>query len=360
MARVYNPFLPSWEYVPDGEPYIFGDKLYLFGSHDCFGGDKFCMNDYVCWSAPVDDLSEWRNEGVIYRKEQDPRNINGSHRLYAPDVQQGLDDRFYLYYALDDTGIMSVAVCDTPAGKYSYYGSVQYPNGEIIGEKEGDIHQFDPGIFIDDDERIYLYSGFAVGDGAESYFGGRKVNGMYCMELERDMITVKSGPSLVLRENMMDGKKRHGFFEANSMRKIEGTYYLIYSSSWCSSDSPRKSISTSRLLIRISSPLVVFISIGLMCCGDVGDNLMTCPPKRFTNGKYSASGSDMIMSSSVIRKTLIISRFALNDLPEPGVPKKSPLGLCCQGLFLQWKTNLPFIDIFGFTHCDFSRSAKNI
>ncbi len=24
-----NPFLPSWEYVPDGEPHLFGGRLYL-------------------------------------------------------------------------------------------------------------------------------------------------------------------------------------------------------------------------------------------------------------------------------------------------------------------------------------------
>ena len=42
------------------------------------------------------------------------------------------------------------------------------------------------------------------------------------------------------------------------------------------------------------------------------------------------------MSSSVIRKTLIISRFAANDFPEPGVPKKRPLGLLSRGTFLGW------------------------
>ena len=30
----------------------------------------------------------------------------------------------------------------------------------------------------------------------------------------------------------------------------------------------------------------------------------------------------MMMSSLVVKKTLMISRFAENDLPEPGVPKK--------------------------------------
>ncbi len=32
-----NPFLPSWEYIPDGEPHLFNGRVYLFGSHDRFG-----------------------------------------------------------------------------------------------------------------------------------------------------------------------------------------------------------------------------------------------------------------------------------------------------------------------------------
>ena len=35
--QVYNPYLPAWEYIPDGEPRVFGDRLYIFGSHDRFG-----------------------------------------------------------------------------------------------------------------------------------------------------------------------------------------------------------------------------------------------------------------------------------------------------------------------------------
>lgn len=30
----FNPYLPSWEYIPDGEPYVFGDRVYVYGSHD--------------------------------------------------------------------------------------------------------------------------------------------------------------------------------------------------------------------------------------------------------------------------------------------------------------------------------------
>ena len=47
-------------------------EKYVFGSHDLENGNEFCEQDYVSWSAPLDDLSDWRYEGVIYRKDQDP------------------------------------------------------------------------------------------------------------------------------------------------------------------------------------------------------------------------------------------------------------------------------------------------
>ena len=47
--QVFNPYLPSWEYIPDGEPYVFGDRVYVYGSHDSFGAPIFCVKDYVCF-----------------------------------------------------------------------------------------------------------------------------------------------------------------------------------------------------------------------------------------------------------------------------------------------------------------------
>ena len=27
--QVFNPYLPSWEYIPDGEPRVFNGRLYI-------------------------------------------------------------------------------------------------------------------------------------------------------------------------------------------------------------------------------------------------------------------------------------------------------------------------------------------
>ena len=85
--QAVNPYLPSWEYIPDGEPHVFNGRVYVYGSHDRFNAPIFCVNDYVCWSAPVEDLSDWRYEGVIYRKKQDPKILGDTicflHRMSA-------------------------------------------------------------------------------------------------------------------------------------------------------------------------------------------------------------------------------------------------------------------------------------
>ena len=228
--QAFNPYLPTYEYIPDGEPRVFGSRLYVFGSHDKAHGTEYCQNDYVCWSAPVDDLGNWRYEGVIYRKEQEPLyNGRDIRNLYAPDVVQGTDGRYYLYYSMENSEVISVAVCDTPAGSYVFLGHVHDENGYEPGSREGDWIQFDPGVLVDDDGRVYLYSGFNPFFPFKSH---RTFVGAYVMELKPDMVTLAGEPKIIMpKENKEIGN--HNFFEASSIRKIGTTYYFVYSSQQC-------------------------------------------------------------------------------------------------------------------------------
>ncbi len=226
-----NPYLPGYEYIPDGEPYEFDGRIYVYGSHDGFGSPIFCVNDYVCWSASVDDLGDWRYEGVIYRKNQDPKNRLGLRLLFAPDVARGADGRFYLYYAFDFMGMMGVAVSDRPAGPYAFYGHVHYADGTVWGCKKGDSFPFDPGVLVDDDGRVFLYSGFYT-KMPSIVTGGRSLRyeGGYVLELEPDMVTVKTPEKLLFPKEGVGSFADHEFFEASSIRKYEGKYYFVYSS----------------------------------------------------------------------------------------------------------------------------------
>lgn len=223
--QAFNPYLPSWEYIPDGEPYVFEGRVYVYGSHDFYNGYVFCMGDYMCWSAPVDDLGNWRCEGVIYPRNEDPLNRDGKMCLYAPDVTVGPDGRYYLYYVLDKVSVVSVAVCDTPAGKYEFYGYVHYQDGTRLGEREGDEPQFDPGVLTEGD-KTYLYTGFC-GSGDKSRTGARVT------VLDKDMLTILEEPVTIVpgcEYSAGTGYEGHAFFEASSIRKRGDTYYFIYSS----------------------------------------------------------------------------------------------------------------------------------
>ena len=267
--QAFNPFLPLNEYIPDGEPHVFGDRVYHYGSHDREGGWTFCMDDYVVYSAPVDDLADWRCEGVSYRAEQDP-DYSEYKYMYAPDVVCGNDGRYYLYYCMaGEYGYggysrpISVAVSDKPAGPFEYLGHVKYPDGSVMMK----YVCFDPAV-MNDNGTIRLYYGTQYdyeeredfdtnpeyleietgmfGKTREQILEYRKhpescpsgdpndkdsINGAVMAVLEDDMLTVKEAPHHIIPYKVKGTSfEAHPFFEGSSMRKVGDTYYFIYSS----------------------------------------------------------------------------------------------------------------------------------
>ena len=256
MNQVFNPFLPLYEYIPDGEPHVFNNRVYLFGSHDKEGGDTFCMLDYAVYSASVYDLKNWKYEGIIYHARQDPLYSPERPYMYAPDVVQGNDGRYYLYYCLSGKfgtggyhGPISVAVCDTPAGQYQYLGIVKNPDGSPMKT----YVCFDPAV-MNDNGVIRLYYGTQYPSEEQpdfrknadlirhecEMFGKSEeeilntpesVMGPSVCVLEDDMLTVKEPPKHIIPYAVKNTSfEEHPFFEAASMRKVGRKYYFIYSS----------------------------------------------------------------------------------------------------------------------------------
>ena len=227
LTTVGNPFLPMWEHIPDGEPYVFEDpdqpgkqRVYVYGSHDSMI-DAYCGRELVVWSAPVEDLNHWRYDGEILKVD---KNANGepfdsvgtADVLYAPDVALvvGADGKkTYYLYPNDQVGGRNglIAKSDRPDGPFEVCNwSKDNPN-----ENDG-VLRFDPAVFVDDDGRVYGYWGFETSNGAE-------------LDPET-MATVKPGTKVV--ENMVSGRYQPGvfhFFEASSIRKIKDKYVFIYS-----------------------------------------------------------------------------------------------------------------------------------
>ena len=251
-----NPFLPLDQYIPDGEPHVFDDRIYLFGSHDKEGGDTYCMLPYMIWSAPLNDLGNWSTPGISYDGWKDPLATKERHHTYAPDVVRGNDGKFYLYYCLAGDhgnggywGPISVAVSDTPDGVYEYYGTVRNPDGTVYTSYVA----FDPAV-INDNGTIRLYYGtlYPFEDlrnpltGAlmdkiqmemfhktkeELHQDPEGVMGPITVELSEDMLTAAGTPRRIMPARVKGTQwQGHPFYEGASIRKVGKLYYFIYSS----------------------------------------------------------------------------------------------------------------------------------
>lgn len=222
-----NPFLPLWEYIPDGEPYVFEDpdnpgkyRVYVYGSHDSLI-NNYCGREQVVWSAPVDDLANWRYDGIIFLSKTDANgdllNADGSSDvLFAPDVAMMTNadgSKTYYLYPNDQNGGRNslVAKADRPDGPFVVCNwSKDNPKATV-----GPI-AFDPAVFVDDDGRVYAYWGFERSYGAEFD--------------PSTMATVLPGTEIV--EDMIPDRHHSDdfrFFEASSMRKIKDKYVFVYS-----------------------------------------------------------------------------------------------------------------------------------
>ena len=231
-----NPYLPLWEYIPDGEPYVFEDpdqpgayRTYIYGSHDILR-TEYCGKDLVVWSAPVDDLSHWRYDGVIFE------SIVGGQAdtLYAPDIALVEDPEtgaktYYLYPNTQAWG-RNAMVCksDRPDGPFivcNWQGNSTTTVQGVMG--------FDPAVFVDDDGQVYGYWGFC-----DSRWGRLDAGNMATLA-EGEIVhrNIPSYDQMTADDyNPADyniAQDEHvgqwGFFEASSIRKVGNKYVFIYS-----------------------------------------------------------------------------------------------------------------------------------
>ena len=232
VALAANPILPLWEYIPDGEPYVFDDpdnpgkmRVYLYGSHDTLR-NSYCGYDYTLWSAPLEEPSRWRCHGVIFRSVNDANGapLHKSGRgdvLWDPDAQvvTGKDGRktYYLFpfnvRARERLGM--VAKSSRPDGPFKVC------NWSKTDPKKVDSFGFHLATFVDDDGKAYVYWGRDVGFGSDS---------VSAAELDTStMCTLKPGAEI--RRNVITSWRQEGvdrYFEGPSMRKIKDKYVLIY------------------------------------------------------------------------------------------------------------------------------------
>ena len=306
-----NPYLPLWEHLPDGEPRVFEDpdnpgkyRIYVIGSHDV-RFSSYCGADIRAWSAPVEDLLQWRNEGSIFTY-----NIEGQWDvMYAPDLvevkRKDGTKEYYLYpHSRGRNREPMVAKGSRPTGPFTPINMTEDGRSTLPGSIMG----FDPSVYIEyiTDRKDPDYK---IGFRAYGFWGFQR---SLAAELDQStMYSVRPGKEVI--PFFMPASSRYGeirdpqgtsyphlypdenlgafnFFEASSIRKVGNKYVTIYSGY----SGPDYGLSSTNSALRYAygdTPLGPWKSGGVLVdsrapvLNQNGDALQT------TNGGHNTHGS---------------------------------------------------------------------
>lgn len=251
LMNAQNPYLPLWEHVPDGEPRVFEDpdnpgklRAYIIGSHDVTM-TAYCGPDIRMWSAPVEDLSQWRDEGPIFTY-----HIDGQwDTMFAPDLVEVKDKNtgkkvYYLYpHSRGYRRVPMVCKSDRPNGPFTPINLSEDGRSVV----NGSIIDFDPSVFIENitDKKDKDYD---KGYRAYAFFGFQ-----HSTAIEVDQNTMYSvRPGTQIHDYFIPASSRYGevrdpkgteypalykgqnpgefnFFEASSIRQVGNKYVMVFS-----------------------------------------------------------------------------------------------------------------------------------
>jgi hypothetical protein len=245
-----NPYLPLWEHLPDGEPRVFEDpdnpgkyRAYIIGSHD-LRVSSYCGPDIRAWSAPVEDLSSWRDEGPIFTYF-----IDGQWDvMYAPDLvevkRKDGKKEYYLYpHSRGPNREAMVCKSNRPDGPFTPVNLTEDGKRTVPGSILG----FDPAVYIE-----YVTDpkdpDYAIGFRAYGFWGFQRSS---AAQLDQNTLySLRPGTQPI--SYLLPASSRYGvirepqgtqypqiypgedlgtfnFFEASSIRKVGNKYVTVFS-----------------------------------------------------------------------------------------------------------------------------------
>ena len=250
-ANAQNPYLPLWEHLPDGEPRVFEDpdqpgkfRAYIIGSHDT-NYTAYCGSDIRMWSAPVEDLTLWRDEGPIFT-----HYVDGQwDTMFAPDLVEVKDKTtgkktYYLYpHSRGWQRVAMVCKGDRPNGPFTPINLTEDGRRCLPGS----LIDFDPSVFIenitnkkdpdyDKGFRAYVFYGFQHSTACEldqsTMYSKREGT-----ELIDPFIPASSRDGRLLDKEGSEYKALYkgqdpldfNFFEASSIRQVGNKYVMVFS-----------------------------------------------------------------------------------------------------------------------------------
>lgn len=222
-----NPILPIQHFVPDVEARQWQDgRLYLYGSYDISGRTSFCSWEYHVFSST--DLIHWEDHGESFRTAPPNPSVDWTDApLFAPDCVYH-NGRYYLFFC-NAGNREGVAESLSPTGPFT--------NAVPIAGSDKDA--IDPTALVDDDGQVYLYWG-------QFHLRGAR--------LRPDLHSID--PETL--ESHLLNEEDDGFHEGASIRKHNGTYYMVYA------DISRDNKPTCLAYATSSNPLGPFTKRGIL------------------------------------------------------------------------------------------------
>ena len=200
-TQAQNPIIRD-QFSADPTARVFEGKMYVYPSHDIPSPierlkEWFCMADYHVFSS--ENLTDWKDHGVIVSQERVPWVQPESYSMWAPDCVFK-DGKYYFYFPSTPRGgergfAVGVAVSDKPYGPF-------IPQMRAI---EG-VRGIDPCVLTDKDGQSYIY-----------WAGG----GMWMAKLKDNMLELASEPVQV--QKLPDGFKEGPFVFGRG-----GKYYYTF------------------------------------------------------------------------------------------------------------------------------------
>ena len=209
-AFAQHPIITT-SYTADPAPYVHGDTVYLYTTHDNDNADGFMMYDWLLYTST--DMVNWTDHGAV-ASLADFKWYNSDNGAWAEQVIER-DGKWFMYCPIHGHGI-SVLVADNP------YGPFTDPlNGQLVWQRQH-WNDIDPTVWIDDDGQAYMYWGNPE---------------LYMIKLKEDMIHTEG--SIVTYPKIKDYQEGPWFYKHGKY------YYMAFASTCCSegigyamSDSP--------------------------------------------------------------------------------------------------------------------------
>lgn len=203
-AQQLNMPIIQTKFIADPAPYVHGDTVYLYTTHDNDGARGFDMTDWLLYTSR--DMVNWTDHGIVasLKSFEWYKKNNGAWALHVIER----NGKWYMYCPIHGNGIC-VLVADSP------YGPFKDPLGKPLIWQREHWNDIDPTVWIDDDGQAYMYWGNPT---------------LYMVKLNEDMISY-SGEIIEL-PHISDYQEGPWFYSRKNA-KGEKWYYMAFASTCC-------------------------------------------------------------------------------------------------------------------------------